>query len=472
MSASFDAIVIGGGPAGIGAALAASHRGLSVVLLDEQCEAGGQVYRAKPAEFAAHANSRSSDHSDGDALRSELAASNVVARFDRRVWLVTPGFNVKTLAGETIESYDAPRLIVATGASERIIPVPGWTLPGVVGLAGATILLKSQRMLPGRRCVVAGAGPLLAAVAVGILEGGGEVAAIVDLATRGEWLAALPAMTARPDLLKRGAAWFLKLAASHVPILHGHHVVRVEGRDAVERVVVAPVDGDGRRVAGAERVVNADALAIGHGLVPSTDITRLLRAEHDYDERAGGWIARSDGCGRSTIDGLYVAGETSGIAGAAAALERGRVAGLALAADAGRGDAAALESAQDAAARAERFGGAMAALMRARPGLAAEIPSDCVVCRCEDVERREIDEALQAGARDVNQLKSWTRCGMGPCQGRICGETAAMLVAQRFGSREAAGQFTGRPPLRPVPSRALIGEYDYADLKLPPPAPS
>jgi bacterioferritin-associated ferredoxin len=226
------------------------------------------------------------------------------------------------------------------------------------------------------------------------------------------------------------------------------------------------------RPTGATETVACDSVTLGHGLVPATEVTRLLGARHVYQAEAGGWIAAVDADLRTSIAGLYVAGDAGGIAGAAAAVERGRLAGLAAAIDAGAAGRGALAAARRAATRAERFGLAMARLMTPRPGLLDCVPADAVVCRCEDVTRGEIEEALDAGAREVNQLKSWTRCGMGPCQGRMCGEAVAELVARRTGSREAAGVFSARPPLRPVPLDALTGSFAYEDLKLPAPAPS
>jgi bacterioferritin-associated ferredoxin len=186
-------------------------------------------------------------------------------------------------------------------------------------------------------------------------------------------------------------------------------------------------------------------------------------------------VAACDDAGRTSVPGLCVAGDGGGIRGVTAAVARGRLAGLAAAHGQGRLDRDGFE--REAATvrrrlrRAERFGQASARLMALRPGQVPSIPEETVVCRCEDVTRAEIGAAIAAGAVEVNQLKAWTRCGMGPCQGRMCGEAVASLLAAARGSREAVGFWTGRAPLRPVPLDDLLGEYDYADIPLPQAAP-
>jgi thioredoxin reductase/bacterioferritin-associated ferredoxin len=466
-----DLIVVGAGPAGMSAALAASSCGLSVVLLDEAPAAGGQVWRAPWSGLDAK---RTGPEAAGDALRARLESSSVAALFGSRVWSVTDRFRVDALGSDGNEAFVAPRIVAATGASERVVPFLGWTLPGVVGLAAATVLLKAHAVLPGRRVLVAGCGPLLAAVAAGILKNGGEVVAVVDRSTRSEWLRLLPRLASHPSLMRQGLGWALKVAGARVPILFGHAVVRAAGGSVVEESVVAPVDAD-RRSRDLQRRFVIDALCVGDGLVPGGEIPRLLRAEHRFDRRRGGWIPVLDEDGRTSIEGLYTAGDSAGLRGAETAIHAGAVAGYTAAFDARRlsPDAFAERTARHRRALEALlpFADAVADLMRLRPAHARLIPPETAVCRCEDVTRAEIDAAVEAGAADVNQLKHFTRCGMGPCQGRMCGDVAAELVADKVGGREAAGYWTGRPPLRPVPLADLLGTFDYADIPIPEPAP-
>ncbi len=468
-----DVLVIGGGPAGMAAASTAAQHGLATTLIDEQAIPGGQVYRALPESYRVQGD-LGADHRTGEALRKELASSGAAVAMGHRVWNARPGFRVDTIAAESPQSWTAPALIVATGTTERQLPFPGWTMPGVIGLAAATILIKSQRLLPGRRVVVAGVGPLLAAVAIAIVKAGGEVAAIVDAAWPSEWLAKLPRLAARPDLLLRGAQWVAQLHRAGVRHLGGHVVTRALGGDHLDAVEIATLGADGRPQRDTNRIA-CDALTVGFGLVPNTDITRLLRARHVYAAQRGGWIAERDADMRSSVPGLYLAGDGGGISGAVAAELQGRLAAFAVLRDQDRlsttahaGTTALLRQHH---ARAARFGGAMAELMAIRPALHQATPADCIVCRCEDVPRSEIEAAIDAGARDVNQLKAWTRAGMGPCQGKMCGDVVAELVAARAGTRATVGAFTARPPLRPLSTAALIGQFDYRDIPIPKPAP-
>jgi NADPH-dependent 2,4-dienoyl-CoA reductase/sulfur reductase-like enzyme len=472
-----DLLVIGAGPAGAHAALRAKACGLSVLLVDENHDAGGQVYRPLPDGFTRTGGVELSPEARlGNDLRAALREAGVDCRFGHKVWNIGANLRIDVVGPAGSASWQPRALLVATGTTERVIPFAGWTLPGVIGLAAATILLKSQNILPGRRTVVAGSGPLLLAVANGILKAGGEVAAVVDLASRGEWLRTLPSLAGRADLLWQGVRWQAALRLAGVPVLYRRGVRAVEPTEGGLRVRVQPVDASGLPRAGSEsRLIDADCLAVGHGLVPGTDVTRLLRARHRYDARRGGWIAETDEDGRTSVPGLYVAGDGAGIAGAAAAGAHGDLAALACALDLGRIDAPTHAGERDAALRAwrqpARFGHAMAGLMALREGAVESIPAATVVCRCEDVTRAEIDAAALEGARDLNQLKAWTRCGMGPCQGRTCGDVAGALLARHVGSREAAGCFTGRAPLRPVSLADVAGDYTYADIPIPKAAP-
>ncbi len=473
MIRDFDAIVLGAGPGGAEAAITAASRGLSVALLDEQPAAGGQVWRAPSGDFGGKGDSEARA---GAELRRRVAASSAETFFSHRVWSVVregepQGFRVDALGPDGPLAARAPTLVVATGAHERVVPFPGWTLPGVIGLAAATVMLKSHGVAPGSRVVVAGCGPLLLAVAAGLAKAGIEIEAVADLSPRAAWIGAMPALAGRPGLALRGAGWLARTMLSGVPLLSGHAVRQAEGESCVQRVTLGPVDATGAPVDGPVQTFEVDALVVGHGLTTACEVTRLLRADHRYERRRGGWVPIVDAAFCTSIPGLHAIGDGAGVRGQEAATWAGRRVGLVLGVPR-PDDSAEIERVDGALARLAPFSDAVADLMAQRPAQVGAIASDTVVCRCEDVTRAEIEAAIDGGADEINQLKHFTRCGMGPCQGRYCGDTVQELMAQKLGvPRETVGQWTGRPPLRPVALGELIGSFSYDDIPIPEPAP-
>ena len=475
-----DVLVAGAGPAGISAALAAASSGLSVVLTDEQSRAGGQVYRAPAVTNrtgAAQAGS-GGDQAIGDALRARLAESTVQTAFEESIWMASPEPEVGAVRGQHGIRYRPKALIVATGAHERVLPVEGWTLPGVIGLAGATVLLKSQSVLPGSATVVAGSGPLVYAVAAGILKLGGRVPAVVDSSARRDWLRALPSLIGRCDLLGRGAYWMSRIRAAGTKIYWRHAITAVYGEGKVSGVAIRPLDAAGRpRSVATETHLAADAVAMGQGLIPNTEILRLLGADHYFDPLAQSFVVDRDADLRTSLSRVFAAGDGAAIHGAAAAELEGCLAGMAVAHDLGAMQPDDYDRRAGALrrrlARARRFGRAMVRLMTPPQALIAVSGKSTVVCRCEDVSRGQIEDAIDDGAFDLNQLKSWTRCGMGPCQGRICSDAVARILVEQRAPGVAPRPWTVQVPIRPVHLEALTGAYTYDDIlaDIPEPAP-
>jgi NADPH-dependent 2,4-dienoyl-CoA reductase/sulfur reductase-like enzyme len=308
-----------------------------------------------------------------------------------------------------------------------------------------------------------------------IIEAGGKVAAIVDVSPFSEWAKLTPKMAARPDLLLRGIGWQIEVALKRIPVYRGYDVTGIEGQGNVQQVKLRRLsqsgDQDGPTIS-----IEADALCIGHGLTPATEVYRLLGAEHDFVSVRGGWIPRLDSEQRTTIAHLYGAGDGCGLLGAAAAPLTGTMAAYTAAFDLGclSEQAFISQSIQTRVdlGKASRFGEAMASIARPRPELLRGIDSETVVCRCEDLTAGDLKAEIDKGARTLNALKSATRCGMGPCGGRMCGESAATLLECSGVDRQTIGQFTARPPLRPISLGDITREFEYADIPLPEPAPA
>lgn len=460
----YDVVVIGAGPAGASAAIDVVKNDLKTLLIDEQRDAGGQVWRIKSKSILKAPTTEASEK--GDALRAKVIASGVEVKYQTRVWQIEKSDAgwLLGLQGEGDNQIETKSLIIATGAQERIIPVPGWTLPGVFGLAGATALFKEHMQVPGRRTIVAGNGPLLFFVASEVLRLGGRVSAVVSLNSRTDWLKAMPAMIMKPALIWQGFKWIMELYKKRIPIYWQHGVKSIEGKQSVEGATICRVDEDWNVVPEQEQYIHGESVCYGHGLMPAIEATRLAGAEHHYDEALGGWVPTTDQYGRTSVKGIYACGDNAGILGAYAAPIRGKMAASAVMEDMN----ISTKHRSGGFKRAKKFGLAATALTIPRTGLESFITGDTEVCRCEGITRSEIDHEVVTGAKSPNAVKSGTRCGMGPCGGRFCLESIVLINQSRTSrTREEIGLPTIRPPLRPIAMDELADDLNYDDLPIP-----
>lgn len=472
MTKNTDIAVIGAGPAGANAALAGARYGFSVTLIDEQPRAGGQVWRAKSIAILDAPNTP--ETVAGNRLRQEVDESSVTHLSEARVWQIErceEGANLYLLRQGRSDVLHARALIIATGAREFVQPVPGWTTPGVLGLAGATALFKQELVLPGKRTVVSGTGPLVFFVASEIRRLGGEVAAVITPNSRGDWLGCLPAMASRPDLLLRGGRWIADLVLSGVPIYWRHAVTRVEGETRVAGVEFRKLTADWSPT-GAARRIEGDSLCLGNGLIPTTEAAQLAGLGLEHSPRLGGWVPFHGVDGTTDIASIFLCGDGTGIRGATAAEVHGRLAGLSAAEHLGADTKGERDRLRAVYERAARFGMAMTSLGIPRPGLLRLTTDETIVCRCESLSRTDIAAEISSGAGSTNAVKSGLRAGMGPCGGKFCQTTVARMIAEAEGCAEAnVPPPTPRPPLRPVPVAALAGDFRYSELPIPKPAP-
>jgi len=465
MENHYDIAVVGAGPAGGTAALAAAQSGLHVVVLDEQPKPGGQIWRDKsPSILSAP---MTPEGKAGDALRSALTNSPVTQLTSTRVWNIGSQddmWTLEILRNQTAQQIRARALILATGAREYVQPVPGWTTPGVIGLAGATAMFKQSLSLPGKRTVVSGTGPLTFYVASEIRRLGGDVAAVVTPNTRADWTRAVPAMAEHPKLLARGALWVADLMLARVPIMWGHAVSEVLGTQSVTGVETRDLQ---HSQAGPSFA--ADSLCLGNGLIPQIEAAQMLGVPIHHDPALGGWVPQADPDGATCVPKLYLCGDGCGIRGALAAGLQGTLTGARVARDLGH---SAPTPSQRPWQRAARFGQAMTALSLPRTDVQALTTNDTIMCRCESLRRTDIGAEIATGAASANAVKSGQRAGMGPCGGKYCQTVIAALIAAQTGKTIADIQPpTPRPPLRPVPLGQAVGQFDYDDLPIPKPAP-
>ncbi len=446
MTALRDLAVVGAGPAGLAAAATAARLGLDTVLVDEQPAPGGQIYRGSEAASHAQRAILGADYAAGARLIAEFRRSGAEYRPGTQVWRVGPGGILNCSAGGTVR---AQRLVLATGAVERPVAFPGWTLPGVMTAGAAQIMMKAGGLLPAGRVVLAGTGPLLLLVAVQLLDAGVDVAAVAEttrVATRVQAaFAARPQFATHPTL-RQGLGLLARLRRHGVRQVHGVSALAAVGN---ERVSAVRIDR-----AGSSEVIATDLLLVHFGVTPDLQAVRSLGLPMRWDDDQVALSPVVDRWGCSADPAVFVAGDGAGIAGAVAATLRGRLCALAIAADLGK---------IEAAERDRQAGSIHAALereLRVRPLLdrwfrpARDLLSpadDVVVCRCESVTAGQVRQAARASGPDANAVKAVTRCGMGPCGGRQCGAALARLTADAHGlPPHACLPPRVRPPIRPV----------------------
>lgn len=436
-------VVIGAGPAGLTAALAAAARGVGVTLVDSAPQAGGQFYRQTAPGLGArrpqalHHQWRTWERLR-DGLAAHIAAGRVTHLTDHHVWFVErqsgttdrapASFTVHALLGPEQEepvTVHADAVLLATGGYEKVLPFPGWTRPGVVTAGGAQAMLKGGLVLPGRTAVVAGTGPLLLPVAVGLASAGAKVAALVESADPRNLARQARVLAAHPAKLAEGARYAAELARHRVRTQVRSTVVAAHGTGRLEAVTVAALDGDGRVRPGTERRIPCDTLAVGHGMLPHTDLAEALGCRLD------GVAVAVDDEQRTDVPGVWAAGEATGIGGAALASAEGRIAGLSIAArlDSRTPNRSSYASAAKVRAGLREFFAAVDTVCAPPARWTEQVTDDTVVCRCEEVPASAIREAVdELGAGDVRTVKLLTRAGMGWCQGRMCGPAVAGLA--------------------------------------------
>ncbi|MFF3328012.1 FAD-dependent oxidoreductase [Streptomyces sp. NPDC002888] len=466
-------VVVGAGPAGLAATLAAAARGVHVVLLDSAAEPGGQFYR-QPAPGLGARRPEALHHQWRtwerlrDGLDAHLGAGRVTYLRDHHVWCVerestlgkggvsnsdTPTFTVHALLGPEQErpaAVPADAVLLATGGYEKVLPFPGWTLPGVVTAGGAQAMLKGGLVLPGRRAVVAGTGPLLLPVATGLAAAGAEVAALVESADPKDFVRRTSALATQPAKLAEGAGYAAALLRHRIPVRARHTVVAAHGGERLEAVSVAALDPEGRPAPGTERRIACDTLAVGHGMLPHTDLAEGLGCRLD------GPNVHVDDEQRTDVPGVWAAGEATGIGGAALSLAEGHIAGRSVAARlAGTvPDPRAWAAAARGRTRQRAFFAAVDGAYAPPARWADQVTDDTVVCRCEEVTAGAVRQAVgELGAGDLRTVKLLTRAGMGWCQGRMC----APGVAGVAGCELTPGR---RMPARPVPLGVLAAQAD------------
>lgn len=455
-------VIVGAGPAGISAATTLSKNGFKSVLIDENTVAGGVIYRGplravqemphldeKLQTAIVEQKQKLAEHEHNIELKM---ATRVQGPVGRNMLLLSANGKLST------QEYD--HLILATGCQERSIPFPGWQLPGVMLTGGIQLHLKSGFVKPGKRAVIVGSGPLLILVACQLHHAGVDVAGVYEATQLKELSKEAIALLNRPQVMLDGVSLMGYLRRHNIPLKYGWGIVKAEGEECLQRVAVAPYNSDWEADVSKIEWIETDTVGVGYGFSARSQLAQLMGVETKHDE-IGGVIPVADKYQRSSIENIYCAGDSVKFAGADVAMLEGEIAAHSILMDIDpelqSSSQSHIERLSKRRARYYRFRGAFDRANRRKAGLLSLPSEDTVICRCEQVKRRDIDQALAEGCKDVITLKMRTRLSMGDCQGKTCCHYVYDRFAQE-GLKETAGTLRPRFPLDPIPFAALEEE--------------
>ncbi len=455
-SEHYDIVIVGAGLAGMAAAQVFKKVGLNFLVVDENFQPGGQLIRKQSfSEKSSLDGYQDGVKKSGHKMAAEfgvdshfIQASRILGIFDAR------NLCLENSQGQTC-LISADYILLATGARERFLPFKGWTLPGVMALGAAQIMMKSSGILPGHRTVVAGAGPLLYTMAGQVVRCGGQVPLLLDRASRWEQAAFFKIFPPQLAKLPEGGQNMLTLKRHGSRMLTRHAVVEARGDGQVEEVVYAPVDANGRFVPGREVAVSADSLAISQGFVANTELAASAGCELEYEADLGGWIVAVDDRLKTSYAHIYAAGELTGIGGGEQSLREGELAALTIAAALGVkvvDSVTKIKKLQKYRTAQIGFNRFLAGLANVPAGCWEDLDDDTILCRCEDVTVGDLRKAIALGLDSISLLKRGTRAGMGRCQGRTCSPLIDDLL-------KATNLLSGPPsvrfPVKPVTLASL-----------------
>lgn len=458
----YSLLVIGGGPAGMAAAKTAAKYGVDVALVDEQFQPGGQIYRNVDRSPLPDIDLPGKEYTYGKTEVLSFRQSNIDYQPGASVWYLDRDRCVGVLVDSVNRQLTADKIVIAVGAQERPMPIPGWQLPGVMSAGAGQVLLKSAALVPEDGVVLAGTGPLLLLIAWQYIRAGISIRAILDTTPNTNKLKALPSLPralAAVDYLWKGLGLMTAIRRARVPFFKNVTKLTAEGGTKLASV---HFNSGGR-----DHEIDASLLLLHQGVIPGLHMAQAAGCEIGWNEKQQCWIPEVDDWGQSSIAGISIAGDGAGISGARAASLSGQLCGLQVAhemeqIDRKRRDqlAAPVRNAWNRHRAIRPF---LDAWYRV-PDSYLNPPDETMVCRCEEVFASEIRNIVKTGCIGPNQAKAFTRCGMGPCQGRLCGNTVEQIMAQSRGESVAqTGRYRARPPLKPITLGQIAGDMNTGE---------
>ena len=429
-----NVVVVGGGPAGLSAALAAAAAGAPVLLIDSNARLGGQYWRLPDESFG----DQSAQHFD--LTTGMLLINAVIARKEIEVWSGAQiwsathkdGVNtLRVLIDGKEKIVNTGNLILCTGAYDRTLPFPGWDIPGVMTPGGVQSLLKGHGVLAGKRVVVAGSGPFLLPVAAGVVKAGGQVLELLEANKSRRWFTSFFVILENLSKIKEGFYYIKTISEAKVRARFSYAVVAAHAgaNGELASVDIAKINHNFKIKK--MRNVKCDVAAIGWGFTPDTTLAGVLGCRQAI-AKDGAVVVTCDHNQESSVAGIFVAGEITGIGGSELSMAEGVIAGISAAKFVGC-KVEVLKVHYKRRARKQRFANALIKAYPIKSGWKSWVHTDTVICRCEEIKLKELHYAIdELGATDSRTAKLLTRCGMGMCQGRICGRSVVDLVADHL----------------------------------------
>ncbi|MCX6428559.1 MAG: FAD-dependent oxidoreductase [Actinobacteria bacterium] len=463
---NFDFAIIGGGPAGMAAAIQAAKHGVKIALLDERVTLGGQIYKQLGRGFKiANQTQLQVPPKIGQNLIADFDKQNISLFLKSAVISIEEDHLLFATEDEQVSRLKFKKLLIATGAYDRPVAFPGWTLPGVITAGAAQTLVKTQRVLPGSRILFAGSGPVALAFPAQLAGYGANIVSVLEAGsapTPLNVLGLLVASTGNWDLISDAMKYRLALLRKRIPVKYRTIIVQAHGIERVEAVTIAKVDRNWRVKKGTSKRIEVDTLCLGYGFLPSNELLKLVGCDFEYQESKGGYVAQTDEWGRTSVPNVYAVGDGAGVEGSYIAISRGNLVGISVAQELG------LLNLSQAREKAEqfhtetkerrRFQSALRSMFDVKQGIFELASDETIICRCEILTKLDIDRVMDSTA-DLSVVKAYTRAGMGPCKGRNCQRQISAMVAQRHGIDIAdVHQGTPRFPVKPVALGAIADE--------------
>jgi thioredoxin reductase len=469
-----DLAIIGAGPAGLAAADVAHSCGINTVIIDEQASAGGQIYRQPPAQYKVSSWLSSRIYKQGKQLLHKVSELEDILWLKQTTVLglfksddTAAEYNHKLIVNNRDGTHEviAKTVLIATGCYDMPVIFPGWNLPGVMASGGIQAFVKSQQIIPGKRFLFIGSHPLQLIVADQIVQAGGEVAGVIFA----QKLSSIFSLLKSPFLLLRFADKFLyilstliRLKIAGVPVSFGKTILAADGKDKLDSVSIVPLTTKDTVDKNSSTKIECDRLGLCFSFLTSSELARQAGAEYSWSADGGGWVITHDELMRTNIHGIYVAGETTGVAGAEVAMVEGKIAGLGVALELGK-----VPESQASKALTElhrrlkslnQFANLLKRLSFPATGLLEQIMTrDSTLCKCEEITVGDFLDKLDEIPYTINanSAKLLTRAGMGICQGRYCNYYTRLILAKHYSENDFK-PFTARFPSKPVTISELI----------------